>query len=92
MNVVEDNSDDADGDMLSVASNSEHLMDYWILDSVCLFHVTSNKDWFDTYWSVNSGIITMGNGVHCITSISNTRIKMFDVWFECYVMLDMYQR
>ena len=24
-NVVEDNSDNADGDMLSVASNSEHL-------------------------------------------------------------------
>jgi hypothetical protein len=35
MNVVEDNSDDADGDMLSVASNSEHPMDSWILDSAC---------------------------------------------------------
>ena len=27
VNVVEDNSDDADGDMLSVASNSEHPVD-----------------------------------------------------------------
>jgi hypothetical protein len=48
-NIVEDNSDDADGDMLSVAFTSEHLVDSWILDSTCSFHVTPNKDWFDTY-------------------------------------------
>ena len=78
-NVVEDNSDDADGDMLFVASNSEHPTDSWILDSVCLFHLMPNRDWFDIYRSVNSGIVTMGNSVHCkITGISNIRIKMFD--------------
>ena len=47
-NVIEDNSYDADGDMLSVASNSEQSVDSWILDSVCSFHVTPNRDWFDT--------------------------------------------
>jgi hypothetical protein len=79
VNVVEDNSNDADGDMLSVASNSKHPVDSWILDSACSFHVTSNRDWFDTYRSVNSGIVTMGNGAHCkITGIGNIRIKMFD--------------
>jgi hypothetical protein len=62
---VEDNLDDAVGDMLSVASNSEHPIDSWILDSACSFHVMPNKDWFDTYKSVNSGIVTMGNGAHC---------------------------
>jgi hypothetical protein len=61
---VEDNSDDADGDMISVASTSEHLVDSWILDSAYSFHVTPNRDWFDTYKSVNSGIVTMGNGAH----------------------------
>jgi hypothetical protein len=30
-NVVEDNSDDANGDMFSIASTSEHLVDSWIL-------------------------------------------------------------
>jgi hypothetical protein len=55
-NVVEDNSEDVDGDMLSVASTSEHPVDFWILDSTCSFHVTPNRDWFDTYRSVNSGI------------------------------------
>ena len=54
-------------------------MDSWILDSACSFHVTPNRDSFDTYMLVNSGIVTMGNGAHYkITSISNIRIKMFD--------------
>ena len=44
MNVVEDNSDDADGDMLYIASNLEHYVDSWILNSACSFHVTPNRD------------------------------------------------
>jgi hypothetical protein len=41
--------------------------------------VTPNKDWFDTYRSVNSSIVTMGNGAHCkIIGIGNIRIKIFD--------------
>jgi hypothetical protein len=78
-NVVEDNSNDVDGDMLSVASNSEYPMDSWILNLACSFHMPPNRDWFDTYRSVNSSIVTMGNGAHYkITSIGNIRIKMFD--------------
>jgi hypothetical protein len=78
-NVMEDNSDNADGDMLSVASNLGHPVDSWILGSVCSFHVTFNRNWFNTYMSVNSSIVTMGNGAHYkITSIGNIRIKMFD--------------
>jgi hypothetical protein len=61
---VEDNSEDAGGDILFVASNSERPMDSWILDSIYLFHVMSNTDWFDTYRSVNSGIVTVGNDAH----------------------------
>jgi hypothetical protein len=78
-NIVEDNSDDVDGDTLFVAFNSEHLIDSWILDSACLFHMASNIDWFDTYMSINFGIVAIGNGAHYkSTSISNIRIKMFD--------------
>jgi hypothetical protein len=78
VNIVEDDSDIANGDMLS-ASNIEHPLDSWILDSACSFHMASNRDWFDTYKSVNSGIVTMSNGAHCkITGIGNIRIKMFD--------------
>jgi hypothetical protein len=76
---VEDNSDNTVSDMLSISSNSEHLVDSWILDSACSFHMMPNRDWFDTYRSVNSCIVTMGNGAHCkITGICNITIKMFD--------------
>ena len=41
--------------------------------------MTPNRDWFDIYRSINSGTVTIGNGVHCkITGIGNIRIKMFD--------------
>ena len=54
-------------------------MDSWILDLACSFHVTPSRDWFDTYRSVNSGIVTMGNSAHYkITGIGNIRIKMFN--------------
>ena len=50
-----------------------------ILDSACSFYVTSNRDWFDIYRSVNSSTIIIGNGAYCkITGIGNIRIKMFD--------------
>jgi len=71
--------DAADGDILSFASNSGHPVDSWILDLACSIYVMSNGDWFDTYKSVNSGIVTMGKGAHFkITGIGNIRIKMFD--------------
>jgi len=76
---VEEESDATDGDMLSVALTSGHPVDSWLLDLTCSFHVTSNRYKFDTCRSVNSGIVTMGNGAHCkITSKNNIRIKMFD--------------
>jgi hypothetical protein len=54
-------------------------MNSCILDSACSFHMTPNRDWFDTYRSVNSGIVTVSNGAHCkITGICNIRIKIFD--------------
>ena len=44
-NVVEEQVlEGSDGDMLSVSSDLEHLVDFWILDSACSFHVTPNKD------------------------------------------------
>ena len=47
--VAKEDSESGDGDMLSVSSNSNHLIDSWILDSTCSYHMTLNKDWFNTY-------------------------------------------
>ncbi|RVX11676.1 Retrovirus-related Pol polyprotein from transposon TNT 1-94 [Vitis vinifera] len=47
--VVKEDSKSGNGDMLLVSSSSDHLIDSWILDSACSYHMTSNKDWFNTY-------------------------------------------
>ena len=49
MNVVEEgDSESGDGGMISISSSQDHLTDSWIMDSTCSYHVTPNKDWFDT--------------------------------------------
>ena len=41
--------------------------------------MTPNKDWFNTYRSINSGFVLMGNDASCkVARIGNIRIKMFD--------------
>ena len=77
--VAEEDSKSGDGDMLSVSSNSDHLTDSWILDSTCSYHMTPNKDWFNTYMLVNSCSVLMDNDISCkVTGIGSIRIKMFD--------------
>ena len=65
--------------MLSISSNSYHLTHSWILDSTCSYHTTPNKDWFNTYRSVNFGSVMMGNDISWkVARIGNIKIKMFD--------------
>ena len=67
---------DLDGDMLSVSSNANRLIDSWVLDSACSFHVTPHKDWFDTYKSVNCGSVLMGNDATCkVVGIGTIKIE-----------------
>ncbi|GFY85485.1 hypothetical protein Acr_04g0002230 [Actinidia rufa] len=78
-NVAVENSDYKDGDMLSVSSNSDHYADSWILDSACSYHMSPNREWFDTYRSVNYGSIIMGNDASCrVIGIGTIKIKMCD--------------
>ena len=54
MNVAEEgDSESCDGDILSVLSSRDYLTDSWIMDSTCSYHMTPNKDWFDTYMHVS---------------------------------------
>ena len=77
-NIVAADSD-SDGDMLSVSSSASRLIDSWVLDSACSFHVTPHRDWFDTYKSVNCGFVLMGNDATCkVVGIGTIKIKMFD--------------
>ena len=79
-NVVEEgDSKSDDGDVLSVSSSRDHLMDFWIMDSACYYHMTPNKYWFDTYRLVNSSSVLMGNDASSrVVGMGNIRVKMFD--------------
>ena len=46
------------GDVLVVFAGR----DEWILDSACSFHIFSNRDWFSSYESMQSGdVVRMGD-------------------------------
>lgn len=73
--VVEDGYDSAD--LLIVATSESDRK--WVLDSRCSFHMTPNKDWFETFKEVNRGQVILGNNKSCeIMGISTVRIKMHD--------------
>ena len=70
---------DSDGDMLSVSSSANLLINSWILDLACSFHMAPHRDWFDTYKLINCNFVLMGNNVACkIVGIGKIKIKMFD--------------
>lgn len=76
---MEESSDDCDGDMLSVSTDAEHGVDSWILDSACSFHMSSNREWFNTYRSVDCGTVLMGNDATCkVIGIGTMKIRMSD--------------
>ncbi|KAL0459208.1 UNVERIFIED_CONTAM: Retrovirus-related Pol polyprotein from transposon TNT 1-94 [Sesamum latifolium] len=72
--VQNDSSDCSDGDMLSVSTN---IVDAWILDSGCSYHITPNREWFTSYRSGNSGSVYLGDDRCChIVGVGDVRIKM----------------
>ena len=93
MNVVEEgDSKSGDGDMLSISSNRDHLTNSWIKDSTCSYHMTPNKDWFDTYRLVNSGYVLMRNDASCrVVGMGISELRCLMVSLERCVMLDMFQ-
>jgi hypothetical protein len=62
-----------------ISYSLDHLINSWILDSTCYYHITPNKDWLDTYKLVNYSSILIGNNDPCkVVGIRNTKIIIFD--------------
>ena len=79
--VTEETSDDSEvgADLLSVSSGNNVLLESWVLDSACSYHMTLKKDWFDTNKPYNDGMVQMGNDATCpVIGIGTVKIKMFD--------------
>ena len=66
--VVEETSDDVEVgvDLLSVSLGNNFLLESWVLDLACTYHMTPKKDWFDTYKPFNGGMVQMGNDATCL--------------------------
>jgi hypothetical protein len=81
VNVANDESDDSEvsADLLSVSSGTDSLIDSWILDSACSYHMCPNRQWFDTFKSCNAGTVLMGNDARCkAIGIGTIKVRMFD--------------
>jgi len=75
--VQNEEFDGSDGDMLSVSTTQ--FSDVWILDSGYSYHIMSNREWFTTYRSANSGCVYLGDNRCCnIVGIGDVRIRMYD--------------
>ena len=48
--VAEETLDDSEvgANLLSVSSSNNVLLESWVLDLACSYHMTPKKDWFDT--------------------------------------------
>jgi hypothetical protein len=81
VNMANNESNDSEfyADVLSVSTGTDSLIDSWILDSACSYHMCSNRQWFDTFKSCNAGIVLMGNDARCkAIGIRTIKVRMFD--------------
>ena len=81
VSVAKETSDDSEvnANLVSVSSGNNVLLESWVLDSACSYHMTPKKDWFDTYKPYNGGMVQMGNDATCLViGIGSMKIKMFD--------------
>ncbi|WRX14855.1 Integrase [Theobroma cacao] len=78
-NVVGDDFDTFEETDNVLAITNCNLMDTWILDSACCFHICPRRDWFTTYQSVDMGTVQLGDDFSLsVVGIGTIRIKMFD--------------
>lgn len=52
---------DSESDEFFYCLSPEKVHDSWILDFICSYHISYNKEWFSSYESVKGGAIVVGN-------------------------------
>jgi hypothetical protein len=81
VSVVDGEFDDneAYADVLSVSSGKNSLIDSWVLDFACSYHMCPNRMWFDTFKSCNADTMLMGNDARCkAIGLGTIKVRMFD--------------
>ena len=60
-----------------MASDSWH-QERWVIDSGCSYHMTSRRDWFDTFEEVSSGQVKLGDDFTVdVQGVGSIKIKAF---------------
>ncbi|KAL1217255.1 Retrovirus-related Pol polyprotein from transposon TNT 1-94 [Cardamine amara subsp. amara] len=63
--------------MLAVTTGNH--TDSWILDTRCSFHMTSNKEWFETYEAGNFGTVKLADDRSCsIVGVGQIKFRIDD--------------
>lgn len=74
---VEDSEGSADSDMLAVTSGDHS--DTWIMDTGASFHMTPNREWFETYKAGNMGSVRLADDKACgVVGIGQVKFRMYD--------------
>ena len=81
-NCVESESD-GDGFVVTddalATTSSRIARDEWVLDTGCTYHMCPHKDWFESYESVDTGVVVMGNDTACkVAGIDSIKIITHD--------------
>jgi hypothetical protein len=79
VSVADGEFDDSEAyvDVLSVSSGKNSLIDSWVLDSACSYHMCPNRMWFDTFKSCNAD--TVGNDAMCkAIGLGTIKVRMFN--------------
>ncbi|KAI5661862.1 hypothetical protein M9H77_21185 [Catharanthus roseus] len=64
---------------VSLSPSCSKVVDHWVLDYGCTFHMRPNKHWFSDFKPLNQGKVYIGNNQVCdVKSIGNIFIKIHD--------------
>ncbi|KAJ4723531.1 Retrovirus-related Pol polyprotein from transposon TNT 1-94 [Melia azedarach] len=60
-------------------ASSDKFEGEWVLDSSCSFHMSPNRNLFDSLNYIDGGRVLMGNNIACkVVGIGNIKIRMFE--------------
>ncbi|CAA7028676.1 unnamed protein product [Microthlaspi erraticum] len=77
LNVAQRDSDSGDSDLYAVMLG--HHADSWVMDTCASFHMTSNREWFETYKEGNMGAVQLVDDRVCsIVGSNSIKFRMHD--------------
>ncbi|CAA7057309.1 unnamed protein product [Microthlaspi erraticum] len=76
-NVAQRDSDSGNSNQYAVMLG--HLADSWVMDTCASFHMTSNREWFETYKEGNMGAVQLVDDRVCsIVGSNSIKFRMHD--------------